>query len=301
VCFKILLAETFCLHHGILPLLSKIVTTFPTIQDEACTTLAAVCLGNDRNALFATMEFESWVDKSFPTAASGTRLHPTLGYLQALFRVVHREQRVLLEHFQGHEISETILAADAAYQSTLQEPQPLQTNHQWTRAERTLSKAIQQAQKLATHTNLLDDFLQTCFEQRSVFRLKLEDWNGVLQDRDRCSTKQTALFVTRQADAYVGRHQWSKALKRRWMTPSNVSRTARTATRGSTNETRFNSKDWSKSQPGWMEEEAEIAVRPGAWVHCLYGTGVVQEVRKCGTTKIQLHSWWPGTQAVGLS
>jgi tetratricopeptide (TPR) repeat protein len=40
----------------------------------------------------------------------------------------------------------------------------------------------------------------------------------------------------------------------------------------------------------------EFSPRLGTCVKSLYGTGVVQEVRKCGTTKIQLESWSPGAQ-----
>jgi tetratricopeptide (TPR) repeat protein len=35
---------------------------------------------------------------------------------------------------------------------------------------------------------------------------------------------------------------------------------------------------------------------PGTSVTSRYGVGIVQEVRKCGTTKIQLESWSPGAQ-----
>ena len=56
----------------------------------------------------------------------------------------------------------------------------------------------------------------------------------------------------------------------------------------------------NETKPPIQPEEAEestMLAKPGASVNCLYGIGVVEEVRKCGTTKIKLKSSFPGRQA----
>lgn len=332
--FKNAAARALCIYHGILNLLARIIAhaqSQPELQDDAYTTLAAVCLGNDRNALVACQEFEPLVQRSLDTARASNngRLQQTLSYLETLFRVVKREQKELLDRLAPEAITEIILTADRHLQTALVQ----QRNHQWTQAEASLAKALEEAQKLADHSkNLVDDMLGNILEQRSAVRLQLQNWDGVLADIRSHSAVQSATAVpplhllARRADALVGLERFEEAqaaldegIQIAATTDESLPRKAlvhkrnqvqlaklkaerrRKPERSAQQESAANTGE-SESETTYLpttapEEESTLTVKPGASVNCLYGMGVVQEVRKCGTTKIKLKSWFPGRQA----
>lgn len=75
------------LHHG----------EDPILVEEAMTTLAAMCLSNDLNALQATMQFRTHVDAAATRFADRSSLIQKLTYLKALFATMQREQKALLK------------------------------------------------------------------------------------------------------------------------------------------------------------------------------------------------------------
>ena len=350
---------------------------------ESVTTLAAVCLGNDLNALVASIQFKHTMESAlqFQKTTRGTigtsssttsRLDQMLTYLQKLFRVIQSKQQSLLENFCPESNYDNLLGRIERAEKELHTGIQLQANHQWSQAETAFSRALDLVIDMAPHTNLVDGLQIDLLDRRSTVRLELEDWQGVLDDLEACSSDkrnnrpfiQLTAALIRQADAYIGLKCFQKAQKalesamqldarqqedqqssqhqenptrtltQKWnqlqLAKSRASRAdtrtkqqrkkqpmkkraaasheintleldtelARTGKHYNSDMSRQHQHQQHRRQQPIEEEfiDATPAAKPGTYVNCLYGTGIVQEVRKCGTTKIKLNSWSPGKQ-----
>lgn len=361
--FKNSVARKLCRSEDVLGLLKRIMTVARNngnllVFQESCTTLAAVCLGNDLNALIASFLFKEVLASAseLPTLArsdtvrstqNASRLDQTVTYLRKLFQVVQSEQQPLLDNFacfdhSDADLLERLTKAEKYFHTGRQ----LQTSCQWSQAELAYSRALDSLVEMMAHTNLLDELHGDLLDRRSTVRLELEAWQGALDDLSslKVGNKNYSLqlkLVVRQADAFIGLRNFQKAqealesamqlnqeqptankmLSQKWnrlqlakskavrsdSTPTRSQRTKKTSV-----EIKTASADLLAQTKGRQPEESDRhfyqtadaeecidtipAVKPGMCVNCLYGTGVVQEVRECGTTKIKLKSWSPGKQ-----
>jgi tetratricopeptide (TPR) repeat protein len=352
-----------CRQEGVFGVISDIlfsahaVDTDTQILEETYTTLAAVCLGDDLNALKAALAYRENVEaalRMYRRENHGS-LHQKLVYLQALFRAMEREQEDLLENCDNP--STLFKTIEAAEYNLIEGINKEQRRNQWSEAENSYTNALHRIQFIMSHTELLDDMLARILDNRSSVRLKLHDWNGALDDADAClltKTKEKHLssacvvmaLQARRSDALhqLGRMQEAgqaldKALEispRDTTLLSKINRLqlakiksckqpSSQRRRRRKNETNVVELESWLALAGRRQEKClpmndrvrhrrrhhqqqqqcmctmptakhDFAPRLGTCVKSLYGTGIVQEVRKCGTTKIQLESWSPGAQ-----
>ncbi|CAB9502569.1 expressed unknown protein [Seminavis robusta] len=153
------------------------------LLEDAFTSLAAICLGDDLNAVLAALQLGEVVQdhlnqKVANDNSNSSSLDQTLRYLQKLFQVIRKEQSQLLEHYQAQQVLETILEAE----QDLHSGNLRLRNRQWTQAETAFHRALQSSYRFEEHTTLLDELLVRLLDGRSDARLHLEDLDGVLQD-----------------------------------------------------------------------------------------------------------------------
>jgi len=153
-----------------------------TLVEEGLTTLAAICLGDDLNALQGAKEFRVILDKVsliYPKECHPS-LHQKVTYLDALFNVMEREQDKLLNS----------KAIDTFFE-TIQENELILTKETWedTEAEIVYSEALAKLEPLACETKLLDTLMCNLYERRSAAKFSLQKWEGCLADVDFCLDK----------------------------------------------------------------------------------------------------------------
>ena len=178
-----------------------------TLVEEGLTTLAAICLGDDLNALQVSRiqqnieyslslplsskmypafqgakEFRVILDKVsliYPKECHPS-LHQKVTYLDALFNVMEREQDKLLNS----------KAIDTFFE-TVQENELILTKETWedTEAEIVYSEALAKLEPLACETKLLDTLMCNLYERRSTAKFSLQKWEGCLADVDFCLDK----------------------------------------------------------------------------------------------------------------
>ena len=354
-----------CRQEGVFEVISGIFFSAHTVDldmqilEETYTTLAAVCLGDDLNALKAALAYREKVETALRMCRRDEHgsLHQKLEYLQALFRAMETEQEDLLENCDNP--STLFKTIEKAEYNLLEGINLEQQRNRWSEAETAYSNALYSVQCLKSHTELLDDMLARIMDNRSSVRLKLQDWNGALDDADAClltNTKNKHLssacvvmtLQARRADALhqLGRMQEAGqaldkalAISPRDKTLLSKINLLQLAKIKSCKQTSFRRRRIRKNETNAVELESWLALagrrrqeqclpmndrvrhrrrhheqqqqqcmcmiptakhdfapRLGACVKSLYGAGIVQEVRKCGTTKIQLESWSPGAQ-----
>jgi tetratricopeptide (TPR) repeat protein len=377
-----------CRQEGVFEIISNILLSAPAVDtetdtdtdmqmqilEETYTTLGAVCLGDDLNALKAALAYGEKVEAALKMyrREKHASLHQKLVYLQALFRAMEREQADLLNTCDNDNPSTLFQTIETAECNLDEGINREQEKNQWAQAETDYTNALHRIQFITSHTELLDDIFAKILDHRSSVRLKLQNWNGALDDADAClqgntntTTKNnkhlssagvvTALHA-RRSDALhqLGRMQEAgqaldKALA---ISPKNKTLLSKInrlqlakiksckqqhssfqRRRRQTNETDVAALESWLALAGRRQDQEQqclprndrvrhrrqhqqqhhqqqqcmctiptakhgfdFAPRLGASVKSLYGTGIVQEVRKCGTTKIQLESWSPGAQ-----
>jgi tetratricopeptide (TPR) repeat protein len=352
-----------CRQEGVFGVLSSIlfnahaVDTDMQILEETYTTLAAVCLGDDLNALQAALAYREKVKEALRRYCREKHgsLHQKLVYLQALFRAMETEQADLLENCDN---PSTLFKTIETAENNLLEGINKEQRNRWSGAETAYTNALNRIQFIMSHTELLDDLLARILDNRSSVRLKLQDWNGALDDADAClitNTKKKHLssacvvmaLQARRSDALhqLGRMQEAGqaldkalAISPRDKTLLSKINRLQLAKIKSCKQTSLQRRSRRKNETNVVELESWLALagrrrqeqclpmndrvrhrrrhqqqqqqcmctiptakhdfapRLGTCVKSIYGTGIVQEVRKCGTAKIQLESWSPGAQ-----
>jgi len=179
-----------CRSAGVLLWLTQVLETAlkhnnALLAEEAFTTLAATCLGDDLNALQASCEVKSFIKTSkelFPTD-SFTSMHQKTLYLETLFGAIEKEQMKLLRKiktsnrraasfFQNLDEAESNVRVGYSH---LQDKKYVMSVKHYNHAMKLLNPFV-------ADTNLLDDIVLEIRSKRSPAEFELGNLDNCLKD-----------------------------------------------------------------------------------------------------------------------
>lgn len=175
--------RTRCRAAGILEFLHQVLSTFlhegnASMVEEALTTLAAICLGDDLNALQAAVQLRHYVDRASIRFPDHETMHQKTHYLTMLFDVVEQEQASLLQTTMVQDFFDKIALAEVELRRGME----TQRQQQYEESQGHYTRALDELQSLENSTVLLDSLWCQLYQGRASVRLKLCQWDGALED-----------------------------------------------------------------------------------------------------------------------
>jgi tetratricopeptide (TPR) repeat protein len=168
---------------GIFQFIQNALSTFlhegnASMVEEALTTLAAICLGDDLNALQGAVQLRDYVDRASLRFPVHETMHKKTHYLTLLFNVVEQEQASLWQNAMEQSFFDKIALAE------LELRRGLETQHQqqYEESQEHYTRALDGLQSLENSTGLLDSLWCQLYQGRASVRLKLCQWDGALED-----------------------------------------------------------------------------------------------------------------------
>lgn len=152
-----------------------------SLIEEAFTTLAAICLGNDLNALQASCETKPFIKKSkelFP-ADKYSSMHKKTLYLDTLFSAVQKEQTKLLKKIRSRDGNTKLFfnnldEAEANLRIEHRDKHAASVKH--------YNHAMKILDPFIAETKLLDDFVLEIRSKRSSAQFELGNFEDCLMD-----------------------------------------------------------------------------------------------------------------------
>ena len=302
-----------CIRCGVFRILQSLLAEQQSnlaVVDEAYTTLAAVCLGNDLNALLATILFKSSAimhTSALSVADDAPPKPANLTYLETLFAAIEHEQEQLLTNLPGDDIVLRVVGAELGF---VQGVRQLEIQ-QWRSAERHFCRALGKLNDLQRLTELLLPMAHQIQDARSKARIGLKDWDGALDDINSCFELDSSSSVcvlqleTRRITVWIEQGRLEEAAERLSQllihNPQDrslrktLNHLAKLKSRTCSLSLKHNTLQAHETDSSivlsWLNHQPNKEPSVGTLVKSLYGTGSVQEVRKCGLTKIQIESW----------
>ena len=163
------------------------------LMEEAMTTLAAICMGDDLNALQASIRMRELVNEAVATFPNQAGLQQKLAYLGALFDAIEKEQADLLTTVANDRASmvEAIQKAELLCRPQGQEPNDTKKESTNETVLSLLTTTIDSLGVYRSHTKLLDSLLLSLHAQRCDVRATT-DWEGLLVDAEACLALQAS-------------------------------------------------------------------------------------------------------------
>jgi len=163
------------------------------LVDEVFTAMAAMCLGNDLNALQGSSQMGKYLTPATKMYPDHSQMQQKILYLQTLFDTLREEQSKILQWFQKHQQSEQETPSNAEssfFQDITQAETHLRTkntppssdNPNPTTSIEPYTHAIEQLNTYQTHTNLLDNLIVELHAKRAAESLRNGDAEACLSD-----------------------------------------------------------------------------------------------------------------------
>jgi tetratricopeptide (TPR) repeat protein len=185
--------RTKCRTAGVFDFFQALLVTFlpaPTtdrnvalLMEECMTTLAAVCLGNDLNALQASVQLQPYVTQAatrYPQEDFGS-MHQKIHYLLTLFNIIKKDEAALLACIDIDTFFSEIAQAEQLLwegETSLLGRQYEKALEQYTTALETITAALNGN----TTTKLLNDIIRSLYEKRATVNLELNRYDEALAD-----------------------------------------------------------------------------------------------------------------------
>jgi tetratricopeptide (TPR) repeat protein len=176
------MGRTKCREAGIFTFMAKTLHLFlheegnASMVEEALTTLAAICLGDDMNALQAAVQLRHYVDRASLRFPNHEGMHQKIHYLTVLFDVMEQEQASLMNKMEDNFFDKV-----AFVESELTRGTEAQRQEEYEESQQHYTSGLEELQSMPNDTGLLDSLWCQLLEQSAVVKLKLCDWDGALQ------------------------------------------------------------------------------------------------------------------------
>ena len=177
------MGRTRCRVAGVFEFIRNVLSIFlhegnASMVEEALTTLSAVCLGDDLNALQGAVQLRDYVDRASIRFPHHDTLHQKTHYLTRLFDVVEQEQASLLHHATEQPFFDRIALAELELRRGME----AQYQERYEESQEHYTRALDELQHLENSTGLLDSLWCELYQGRASVRLKLCQWDGALED-----------------------------------------------------------------------------------------------------------------------
>lgn len=178
-----------CRSAGVLTFINDVFDTMmlddtnAVLVEEAFTTLAAVCLGDDLNALQASTDsVKPFIIKSKELFANASSMHQKTLYLETLFEAVEKEQVKLLQHVEASNGTASFFKDVVESETNIRTGYSHLQDEQYALAVKHYSDAMQLLSSFEKETSLLDEMMVEIRSKRACAALELGDAEQCLSD-----------------------------------------------------------------------------------------------------------------------